>query len=91
MAQTRCIPPTAPEPTSPPLQTQPQNRVPPLDNPLLQAPLGRLTLSSRLKMRAPQDFATQTRRSPPTGLERPKSDQILQTTLFCKVTEVAVS
>ena len=50
-----------------------QNRVPPLDNPLLQLPLGWLTLSRRLKILAPLDFTPQTRRSPPTGLERQKS------------------
>ena len=40
-------------PTSPPLKSQLQNRVLPLDKPLVQAPLVGLTLPGRIKMRAP--------------------------------------
>jgi len=57
-----------------PLQTQPQNRVPPLAHPYLYcAPQGGRTFSDRLKRLPPLGFTPQNGRSSPTALERPCS------------------
>jgi len=73
--QTRRSPNTAPGRHQPTSANPPQNRVPPLQNPLRRAPMGGHTLSGGLRKLATLNFAVQTRRIRPGALDliRPPS------------------
>jgi hypothetical protein len=67
-------PPQSPRTPALPVQTQPQNRVPPLTHPHLYcAPQEGRTSSDRLKRLLPLGFTPPSGRRPPTALERPCS------------------